>query len=227
MVVDPSGRFVTQREVPALARLAADVDGDAIVVRAPDGVEVRVARDVPGPRREVRVWSDTVDAVDVGDAAAGLLSDHADRELRLVRIADDAVRPVDPDFARAGDQTAFADGFPFLLVHAASIEALDARLAGPAIDARRFRPNLVVSGGEPWAEDGWSTIRIGDLVLHAPKPCARCAVVDVDPDRGEPDRRVLSELGTFRRRDRGVIFGQNLVHDGVGVLREGARVEVS
>lgn len=30
------------------------------------------------------------------------------------------------------------------------------------INTNRFRPNLVVSGGRPYDEDGWSDIRIGN-----------------------------------------------------------------
>lgn len=29
------------------------------------------------------------------------------------------------------------------------------------VGAMRFRPNLVASGGEPYAEDGWSNLNIG------------------------------------------------------------------
>lgn len=34
--------------------------------------------------------------------------------------------------------------------------------AAMQVDASRFRPNLVVSGGRPYDEDGWRDIRIGN-----------------------------------------------------------------
>ena len=33
----------------------------------------------------------------------------------------------------------------------------------------RFRPNLVVAGCEPYAEDGWDKIQIGNVVLRVVK----------------------------------------------------------
>ena len=36
-----------------------------------------------------------------------------------------------------------------------------ARGALAQVSPMRFRPNLVISGGEPYAEDGWRNLRIG------------------------------------------------------------------
>ncbi len=83
----------------------------------------------------------------------------------------------------------------------------------------QFRPNLVVTGTEPYAEDGWQRVRIGDVTFRVDAPCSRCAMVTVDPARGEKraDREPLKALAVYRRGARGkVYFGQNLVAENAG-----------
>lgn len=222
MVVDDAGRFVTQREHPRLALVAASLGSGALHLATP-GAAVEVPLDVDAGARAVTVWDDMVDAVDAGDDAAALLSGHIDADVRLVRMPGSTRRAADPGHARDGDLVGFQDGFPFLLVSRASVDAIAARV-DDAIDVRRFRPNLVVDGVDAFAEDDWTSFAIGDVTFHARKPCARCQVVDVDPDSGEAGRGVLKELARSRRRGNAAMFGQNLVHDGVGEVRVGGVV---
>lgn len=92
----------------------------------------------------------------------------------------------------------------------------------------RFRPNLVIEGAAPFAEDGWTRIRIGALTLRVLKPSVRCIFTTLDPDTGErsPDREPLTTLKRFRERDGDVLFGQNLAVDGRGRLEVGMPVEI-
>jgi len=91
----------------------------------------------------------------------------------------------------------------------------------------RFRPNIVVVGSEAFEEDRWKRIRIDGIMFAVVKPCARCAITTTDQDTGERSHEPLRTLATFRHvAGRGVMFGQNLVHDRAGVLRVGAEVEV-
>lgn len=225
MVVDPEGRFLTQRELPSMARLRAELDDGALWLVGPEGQSLEVPLDGGADEREVVVWGDRVASVDLGEAAADFLRAQLGVEARLVRMPAATRRPVDPAYARPGDLVSFADGFPFLLVNEASLAALNERLAEP-VDVRRFRPNLVVDGAPPFAEDDFGELAIGPVVFHARKGCGRCQIVNVDPDRGTRGKEPLATLSTFRRRGSQVVFGQNLVHDGVGVLREGDPVVV-
>ena len=226
MLVRPSGVFVTQRELPPMALFGCEIEAGNLTVRAPDGASFTLPLGgLGGPVRSVRVWEDTLDAEDQGDEAAGFFSTRLGAELRLVRMPDDARRAADPDHARTGDLVSFADGFPFLLVTDGSLAAFAARFGAPP-DVRRFRPNLVVSGAAPFAEDDWRALRIGGIVFHVKKPCSRCQIVNVDPDRGEAEKSALAVLSEFRRHGSSVLFGQNLVHDGSGVIEEGADVEL-
>lgn len=226
MVVDPAGRFLTQRQWPRMALIATQVDASGeLHLRAPGMADLHLAGRSGGARLAVQVWGDTVDAM-ASDAAADVwLSEFLETPCRLVHLADDSVRPVDPDYATPADQVGFADGFPFLLISQASLDDLNSRLDAP-LPMRRFRPNLVVSGCPPYAEDGWRLIRIGDIRFRVVKPCARCAIPTIDPDTGISGKEPLRTLARFRRQGGQVMFGQNLVHDGRGRLEVGMTVEV-
>jgi hypothetical protein len=228
MVVDAeSGRFVTQREEPRLARVVPALGEDALALSAAGAGSVRVplaARD--GPRRRIQVWRHAGEGVDQGDAAAAWLSGLLGRALRLVRVPPDHARRVNPERTPFEAHTSFTDGYPFLLISQGSLDALNARLAAP-VPMERFRPNLVVTGTEPHAEDGWRRIRIGAVELVLVKPCDRCAVTTVDPESGElRGPEPLRTLATYRRAGNAVLFGQNAVHTAPGPLSAGTPIEL-
>jgi hypothetical protein len=88
----------------------------------------------------------------------------------------------------------------------------------------RFRPNLVVSGAPPHAEDEWSALHAGGVEFRVARPCERCSVICVDPAKGEREQEPLRTLATYRKRDGKVLFGVNLVHRSEGVVRVGDAV---
>ena len=223
MVVDPDGRFLTGRQLPALVRIAARPAGDGLVLSAPGLPDLAVDAPPPGaPRMKVVVWRDTVDAACAAPAADAWLSRALGRAVGLVHMDDAARRPVSPDHAAPGDEVSFADGYPLLLIGQSSLDALNARLATP-VPMARFRPNLVVTGAPPHAEDGWQRIRIGDIAFDLPKPCTRCVFTTVDPASGTFDAsgEPLQTLKAYRRTPSGVTFGMNLIARGTGTLRVG------
>ncbi|MFN0145392.1 MAG: MOSC domain-containing protein [Dehalococcoidia bacterium] len=227
MVVDPNGLFVTQREVPRLALVALEFVNSGLSFRAPGINPLPLSATDDGSRRRVVVWRSQCEAVDQGDVAAEWLSGFLGVPVRLVRMADDFSRKVDSDYAlRPEDETGFSDGYPFLLLGEASLADLNSRLSVP-VDMRRFRPNIVVSGAPPYAEDGWRRIRIGEVEFGVVKPCARCVITTTDQDTAERGREPLATLATYRNvPGRGVLFGQNLIHMGRGQMRVGDAVEV-
>lgn len=240
MIVDAEGRFVSQREDPRLGRIVPVIDDGALRLTVPDlaapstpeltlplahgGGPPRAASG-DGPRRSVTIWGDRVEAHACGPEADAWVSALLGPGYGLVAMPEDAVRPVDPDYAEPDDRVSFADGFPYLLTTTASLDELHRR-AGTRLTMERFRPNLVVEGTEPFEEDRWRRIRIGDVVFRVAKPCARCVVTTLDPDTQAAGPEPLRTLARFRARDGKVLFGQNLLPDGGGTLRVGAPVEV-
>lgn len=230
MLVDEEGLFLTQREFPRMAliepHLLPSDEGDRLTLRAPDMTALDLPLRTSGPRQTVFVWRSTCQAIDQGDAAAEWLSSYLGSRVRLVRIADEFKRAVNPDFAvNPDDETSFSDGYPILIIAQSSLDDLNRRLATP-LPMNRFRPNLVVSGCEPFAEDTWQRIRIGGIDFALVKPCARCSVTTTDQATAEVGKEPLATLATFRRVDGKVMFGQNVIGLGTGVVSVGDVVEV-
>jgi len=227
MIVDAHGRFVTQRTDPRLGRIVPVVDPDALRLTAPGLPDLRLPLDPDaGASTTVSVWDDTVEALGCGDEADAWLTGVLGPGHRLVAMAGDGARPLSSEHARPGDVVSFADGYPYLLTNTASLEDLSRR-AGLALEMERFRPNLVVEGAAPFAEDGWSSVTIGSVPFRVVKPCVRCVVTTLDPRTGVGGREPLRSLATFRRdASGGVTFGQNLIAGGGGTLRVGDDVIV-
>jgi uncharacterized protein YcbX len=226
MVVDADGLFVSQRTQPRLALVEPSVSPEELTLRAPEMVPLRLpVTGRAGQEREVTIWKDACRALDQGETAAEWFSRYLGQATRLVRIGASFARTVDEAFYPAGAEVHFADGYPLLVLSLASVSDLNARLLEP-VPMNRFRPNVVVDGCPPLAEDTWKRIRIGEVTFQVTKPCARCAITTVDQATGVQGKEPLATLSTYRRGEAGVLFGQNLVHQGVGTVRVGDSVEV-
>jgi uncharacterized protein YcbX len=234
MIVDDEGCFLTQRVEPRLALVETAIhDGHApaLSLSAPGMRLLQIplsdgeAEPRAGARRRVKVWRDEVGAVDCGEDAAAWISEWLGKRVSIVRMPDDVERAVSPKHGRPGDIVGFADGYPVLLASASSLDDLNGRLAEP-VGMNRFRPNLVVSGAAPWAEDGWTLIRVGAVALRVVKPCDRCTVTTIDPQTAERGVEPLRTLATFRTKDNVVLFAQNCIPDSLGPIAVGDPVEI-
>lgn len=226
MVVDAAGGFRTQRELPRMAFIHPVIGDGALTLRAEGMPDLPLGLTDSGAQQRVGVWNDTVDAIDQGEQAAEWLTRFLAEPLRLVRFDDAADRRVEQAYAvRPEDQVGFADAYPLLIANEASLAELNTRLAEP-LPMRRFRPNIVVTGAAPYAEDSWSRVRVGDVDIAVVKPCARCAVTTVNPDTAEKGKEPLTTLATYRRQEGGVMFCENAIHLAPGTLRLGDTVQV-
>lgn len=174
----------------------------------------------------VTVWDDQCQAVNQGPEASEWLSTFLKHKVRLVRMSRDNIRKVPLKKKESFEGVVgFADLYPFLVVSTASLEDLNSRLEEP-VGMDRFRPNIVIDGVEPFAEDTWVQIKIGDIRFAIDKPCARCVIVTIDQQTGEKAKEPLATLATYRRENDKVMFGQNAVHDKVGSIKVGDAVEI-
>jgi len=236
MVVDATGRFLSQRSHPALALVGTALDATHLTLTVAGRAPLRVPRasDPAASLRTVEVWSSQgLQAEDCGDAAAAWIGEVIGDAVRLVRIGPAFLRPVKPSKARPGDVVSFADAYPLLVIGTTSLADLNDRLIarGEApVPMNRFRPNLVVEGCAPYAEDGWARFRIGAAVFRAAGTCVRCIVTTTDQETARREGpEPLRTLATYRRDPgdgTGVIFGQNVIHETKsGRLRVGDAVE--
>jgi len=229
MLVDEAGNFMTQREFPVMATVSVEVVDD--VLRASvKGNRIEVPfLDGADEHARVKVWSSSVKAGVYSDRINDWFSDAIGVSCQLVGMTSESRRAVSPFYAvrKFKDEVSFADAYPFLLIGQGSLDDLNSRLAEP-VPMNRFRPNFVVEGAEPFAEDKWKKIRIGSTVFHLVKPCARCVMTTVDQVAGVktgPDP--LKTLASYRNRKGKVLFGQNLIAEKAGgVVKVGDKVEV-
>lgn len=259
MLTDPHGMFFTQREVPRLATIRVAVTNDGLQVTDGSGNTLSVPLETASQQlQNVVVWQSKVEAEVCEPAVNDWFSDVLGRECQLVRMPDNSDRHVNERFDSGGDIVSFADGYPLLLTNEASLRELNQRIKTNAgvhvrdnetsadsnvrVPMNRFRPNVVIAGAEPFAEDRWAKIRIGEAVFRVVKPCARCVTTTVDQAEGEfAGKEPLRTLATFRRgRDvypdeysgfgfegNEVLFAVNLIPETPGVkIRIGEPLEV-
>lgn len=95
---------------------------------------------------------------------------------------------------------------PLAILGQATIAAL-AHDFGRAIDPRRFRANLLLSGIPPFAEDALvdKRVQVGErAVLHVRERTPRCRIVTLDPDTAEPNPQLMRYLSRTRNGRVGV-----------------------
>lgn len=237
MVVDPDGKFITQRAEPALALVAASHGtgyrtGESLHLSAAGMPPLLIPAPAEAYGAEmvwVSVWQSKVRAAAAGPAADAWFSAYLGRPVRLVHLDDPARRQVDPEFGAPEDRVSFADGYPLLLTAEGSLDALGQWLiedGQPAVPMTRFRPSVVVAGSAPWAEDGWRRIQLGAVPFRVAKPCGRCVVTTIDQQTAERGKQPLAMLGRRRRFGQRLVFGQNLIPDATGTIRIGDPVRV-
>lgn len=226
MVVDTEGRMITQRQQSKLCLIQPELLDDGLRLHANGMSDLNINIPDDSNRQDVMVWNDSCRAHNAGVEAGQWLTAFLGVECSLVYFPDSEIRTVDQTFAQEGDRTAFSDGFPVLLISEASLDDLNRRLVSP-VPMARFRPNIVISGCEPYAEDDWKHLRVGDVTLRIVKPCSRCVIPSIDIETAERTGEPTKTLSQYRRKDNKIYFGQNAILDGCGILEVGEAVEIT
>ena len=241
MLVSGSGKFITQRQFPQLAKVRVQILEYKIIFQSVDSptdlsLDLKFLDDA---LIEVEIWGDRHKAIDLGEVAAQwfhqLLNLSPDRICRLVKESPNHVRLLDKKYPQDRERPlGFADN-PVMLTATASLSELNQRIVeihqqqSQAIPMNRFRPNIVIETREPFIEDSWSLIQIGDIQFKMAKPCSRCIITTVDRDRGAKNqlKESLNTLGTFRQlSEQGVMFGVNMIPLNEGMISRGDRLQV-
>jgi uncharacterized protein YcbX len=249
-VVDNAGASITARKIHSLLGLRAepaaqnavrisDRNGDSMVVQAP-----HAAGPVPvGHSRQGH-------ALPAGEEIGDWLTARLGVSVRLVWQDNPGVRSIAEHYGgRPGDSLSLADAGPLLLASEASLAQLqqwiradaglpdvpdidpsdisgNALLASP-LSILRFRPNVVVDGGAPFAEEAWSTVRIGDVEFRKTMVCDRCVMTTIDPVTLNGGKEPIRSLARHRRRDGKTWFGIRLAPVSAGRIHVGDAVEAS
>ncbi len=223
MLVDAGGKFISQRTCPQLSLVSVEIADDGLIIKhkIKDYGSVFVPFDIDEDNfTEVQIWKDSCSAVSVSNAADCWFGKVLGFPCRLVFMPEHSKRKVDLKYSSGKETVSFADGFPFLLIGQSSLDDLNSKLE-KALPMNRFRPNLVFTGGEPFAEDNWKRFKIGDSEFCPVKPCSRCIVPTIDQESGIKGTELLETLAAYRKKGNKVLFGQNLIHSGGGIIKVG------
>lgn len=226
MLIDNQQSFLSQRTLPRMTLIKTAASEQQLTLSAP-GMDDLYLPLKPAEGEIIRstIWHDHVDTIAVSAEADSWFSQFLQMDCRLVYQPNSTLRTVNPDFATAQDQCALSDGFPFLLISENSLSTLNSAMQ-LKLSMNRFRPNLVVSGCDSFAEDFWREITIGAIGFRLPKPCSRCSVPTINPDTGETGKEPLTTLNRLRKWQNKVYFGQNAIHNNLGTLSVGDTVEI-
>lgn len=231
LIVNARNQFMTQRQTAAMAHLKVAPAYNGFLLshqQRPDLLPLYVPfAATPEKTLFVTIWDDMVFAWRAKPECDTWLTEALGEECKLVYMSDMVRRDVEPEHNPEGQLVSFADGYPFLLIGQESLAELNTRLAEP-VGMDRFRPNLVFSGGEAFAEDGWASFQVGDVSFRAVRACGRCVLTTIDQTTAQknPAGEPLRTLATYRTEGGKVMFGQNVTSAGRGTVRVGDALAV-
>ena len=227
MVVKPDGKFITQREFPKMSCITVKIENKSLVFNNQlNHDSFSISCDEIANEIEVEVWDDQVLAYEVNIKVNKWFTNQIGETVKLVRMGEASGRKIEQQFSIAGETVSFADSLPHLITNESSLKMLNDRLGHP-IKMNRFRPNIVFDGIDPFEEDDWKKINIGEVVFKLVKSCPRCKMINVDPNTGKMDKNEpLLTLSSFRKFGSGVHFGVNMIAENYGKISVGDTVDV-
>lgn len=227
MLVDENNLFISQREIAEMALIRPEITDTGIKVtylRNNSSITIPFQPQT-NEFAEMQIWDDTCTGQFVNAEVDHWFSDILGFKCRLAYMPEDTRRITDQRYTPANSITSFADAYPFLLISQASLDDLNKKLAEP-IPMNRFRPNIVFIGGEPFCEDLMHSIKISNIVFHGVKLCARCNIPTINQDTGVQGKEPTKTLARYRFKNNKIMFGQNLIHEGIGQIAIGDTIEV-
>ncbi|RDC54694.1 MOSC domain-containing protein [Pedobacter chinensis] len=228
MLTDEEGMFITQRKHHELALLQVSIENDELIVFHKADPHKKISfplEQTIGEGISVKIWDDLSEGLEVSESVSKWFSDFMQMKVRLVKMPAKEKRKVDPRYAPNDEIVSFADGYPCLIIGEASLNHLNQKLS-VSVPMDRFRPNLVFSGGEAHVEDRFNTFCLNDILFSAVKPCARCVLITIDQQTGIKGQEPLKTLANYRRVNNKIMFGQNLIHQGKGMISVGDELNV-
>lgn len=228
MLVNANNEFLTQREITAMAFLKVQLTEQGLFITniSKPGEELFVPFEPTVAETEmVTVWSSRCRGQRVSDAADAWFSKQLGFTAKLFYMPDTTRRYVDGRYAHNKEITSFTDGYPLLLIGQASLDDLNSRLE-QAVPMNRFRPNIVFTGGTPFQEDYMKHFDINGITFFGVKPCARCVMTTINQQTAEKAKEPLKTLSTYRLKNKKILFGQNLLHQGTGIISIGDTITI-
>jgi uncharacterized protein YcbX len=225
MLIDDDNIFLTQRIHSKMALFRMSFANDGFHVSF-DGQQLEIPPTIEGEPVRAKIWDDEVTVQEVSAKHSEWFSKNLGIRCRLVAFPEENERHVDERYRIGDDHVSLADAYPLLIIGQSSLDDLNDRMKTP-VPMNRFRPNVVFTGGEPFEEDTWSRFTIGNLSFAGVKPSKRCVLITVDQETAMKGPEPLATLSTFRKRDNGVYFGQNVIPIKTGEISIGDEIIIN
>jgi uncharacterized protein YcbX len=223
MLIDADNLFITQREHRILSQFYPQISDGKISITFQDHKhEFSTDEHIDNPIK-VAVWDDQSEVVEVNQSTSKWFSDRLGFECKLVKIIKSGDRKHESSRLKETFNVSLADGYPYLMIGAKSLDFLNEKL-NEKITILRFRPNIVISSQNAHEEDDFDTFKIGEVDFKNIKPCGRCIMVNNDPENGKLKKEPLKTLSKYRAVNNSVLFGTNIVSLNNGIISIGDEV---
>jgi uncharacterized protein YcbX len=227
VLADENNVFITQRQNERMALIDVAIEADGL--RVNHRLKRIASLQIPfvpqtNTNEQITIWDDVVRGIRVSDEADAWFSAVLGMKCSLFYQPDDSIRLTDPKYSITKEEhTSFADGYPILVIGQESLDKLNDKLEEP-VSMKRFRPNLVFTGGDAHVEDSWEYFKVGEAKLVGVKPCARCVLTTINPETAEKGKEPLRTLTQYRNVNNKILFGQNLLVVETGKVSVGDEV---
>ena len=228
MLIDETGRFISQRTVAQLALLRVELEENGLKVfhvQNPDDFIGIPYNEKGSSTIQVQIWDDSCLALHVDQKFDEWFSKKLEIECRLVHMPDNSQRLLTPPHRNKEEINSFSDSYPFLMIGESSLVDLNNRMA-EAIPMNRFRPNIVFSGGTPYFEDEMGHFIVNNIHFYGMKLSSRCNLPTINQEDATKGKEPVKTLSQYRKINNKIYFGQNLVHEGNGSISVGDSIEI-
>ncbi|XP_037936608.1 mitochondrial amidoxime-reducing component 1-like [Teleopsis dalmanni] len=237
MIIDTKNQIVTARTYPRCVLIKITIiSAFKLMISAPgmENIELYyflLAQDSTKPDVNTNVFGSKVKGVSCGEIYDKWLSKYLlgkDSGLRLIYYPySEPTKPIDKGMRKephitSSDTGAYNDATSYMLMNLSSIKDLNTRMEHP-VDPLQFRGGFYIEMDkhEPYAEDEWNWIKIGDnAVFRAVAPCGRCILPNINVKTGErsPINEPLKTLNSYRRKKN---YGSPLLGVHLGLRQAG------
>lgn len=228
MLIDSQNQFMTQRTRPKMCLFDVRLNGHHFIVKDKSGkftepIQIDLCGQLHAKNIKATIWDDEVEVREVDSKISSWFSELLNEPCRLVQFPEENKRPIETNLFSDEKNVSLADGSPLLIISRESLDLLNSKM-NFSMSMKRFRPNLVISGGGAHEEDRLGRFRIGKHNFATVKPCPRCVLTTVNPDTGEIGEEPLKTLAGYRKQETKINFGMDVIPIDYGIIKEGDEI---
>ncbi len=226
MLADLDGKLISQRNTALLTQMVPKrLENIWIVNFKRDGISIP-DNEFSSRQFEVEVWGTRFMANEVSKQTSEWFSKKIGKQCRLMVMPSKETRIKEFNKAPFKTYVSFADGYPVLTLGTSSLAQLNGKLS-KSITEDRFRANIILDTNIPHEEDTWQDFKIGeDTVFRNIKPCVRCQVITIDQETGVQGKEPNTTLAGYRKFEKGICFGSNVIVMKEGTIQIGDKLEL-